>query len=64
MVHWVGEEEPTWEPWTNVRRTVKLHEYIQNHPKLIVRNLLPANFSVDTHLFSDEETNTNDNDDQ
>jgi hypothetical protein len=64
LVHWVGEEEPTWEPWTNVRRTVKLHEYIQNHTKLIVRNLLPANFSVDTHLFSDEETNTNDNDEQ
>jgi hypothetical protein len=60
LVHWVGQTEATWEPWTNVRRTIKLHEYIRNHPKPAVRKLLPMNFDVDTHLFSDEESDIKD----
>jgi hypothetical protein len=60
LVHWVGYEEPTWEPWSNIRRTAKLHEYISNHTKPAVRNLLPKNFNVDTHIFSDEEVDEND----
>jgi hypothetical protein len=30
-VHWVGYEEPTWEPWANIRANIKLHEFIRNH---------------------------------
>jgi hypothetical protein len=62
LVHWVGYEEPSWEPWSNIRRTAKLHEYISNHTKPAVRNLLPKSFNVDTHIFSDEEIDENDDD--
>ena len=36
LVHWVGYEEATWEPWANIRRTVQLHDYLRNHAKKAV----------------------------
>jgi hypothetical protein len=55
LVHWVGYEDPTWEPWNHVRRTAQLHEYLRNHSKKAMRDLLPPNFNIETHVFSDEE---------
>ena len=55
LVHWVGYDDPTWEPWTHVRRTAQLHNYLRNHPKKPMRDLLPPNFNVETHIFSDED---------
>ena len=55
LVHWVGFEEATWEPWANIRRTAQLHNYLRNHAKKAVRDLLPPNFNIETHVFSDEE---------
>ena len=55
LVHWVGYNETTWEPWSHVRRNIRLHEYLRSHKKKAVRDLLPVNFDIDTHVFSDEE---------
>ena len=57
LVHWVGYNDKTWEPWSHVRRNVKLHDYLRNHSIKAIRNLLPPNFNIDTHVFSDEEDN-------
>ena len=57
LVHWVGYDDKTWEPWSHVRRNVKLHDYLRNHSIKDIRNLLPPNFNIDTHVFSDEEDN-------
>ena len=40
-VHWVGGEGPTWEPWSNVRSTQALKEFLRAHVDKSVRNLLP-----------------------
>jgi hypothetical protein len=55
LVHWVGYDEVTWEPWSHVRRNIKLHEYLRTHKSKAIRDLLPDNFDIDTHTFSDEE---------
>ena len=55
LVHWVGYDEPTWEPWSHVRRNIRLHEYLRTHKTKGIRDLLPKNFDIDTHIFSDEE---------
>ena len=57
LVHWVGYTETTWEPWSHVRRNIKLHDYLRNHSNKAIRDLLPPNFDIDTHVFSDEEDN-------
>jgi hypothetical protein len=54
LVHWVGYETPTWEPWSQVRRLSKLHEYISNHKNKKVQDLLPKNFIPREHVFSEE----------
>lgn len=43
-VHWVGEEKPTWEPWKSIRRTKQLHDFLTNHDRPAVRELLPAHY--------------------
>jgi transposase InsO family protein len=60
LVYWVGYDEATWEPWAHVRRTAQLHEYLRNHTKKAMRDLIPQNFNVETHVFSDEEDNSAD----
>jgi hypothetical protein len=60
LVHWVGEPNATWEPWAHVRRNMKLHDYLRNHSDKAIRDLLPPNFNIDTHVFSDEEDNITD----
>ena len=44
LVHWVGYDDPTWEPWTSVRRLSSLHNFLRHHPNKNVRNILPKNF--------------------
>ncbi len=60
-MHWVGYDEATWEPWANIRRTTQLHDYLRNHAKKAVRDLLPPNFNIETHVFSDEDDDNTDN---
>ena len=43
LVHWIGYEKPTWEPWANVRKTYALQNFLTQHPDENVRNLLPRN---------------------
>ena len=50
LVHWIGY----------VRRTAQLHKYLRNHTKKAMRDLIPQNFNVETHVFSDEEDNSAD----
>ena len=57
LVHWVGFESPTWEPWKNVRHTYALYNFLsqQDHPKY--RNLIPKNIKYidsDDDIESDE----------
>jgi hypothetical protein len=55
QVHWVGYDDPTWEPWSHVRRNIRLHEYLRTHKTKAVRDLLPPDFDIDKYVFSDEE---------
>ena len=42
LVKWENydESENTWEPWSNVRLTTQLHEYLENNK---MRSLIPRN---------------------
>ncbi len=61
LVHWLGYDETTWEPWVHVRRTAQLHDYLRNHSSKAIRDLLPQNFNVENYVFSDEEDNNDTN---
>jgi hypothetical protein len=43
-IKWLGWEEPTWEPWSNVRLNEEVHEYLKKHnlqryiPKILTRH--------------------------
>ena len=39
-VHWIGCDYPTWEPWSNVRATQALKDFLRAHSDKGVRNLL------------------------
>ena len=41
LVHWVGYEETSWEPWGNVRNNILLHNFLRNHKSPQLRNLAP-----------------------
>ena len=43
LVHWVDIEKPTWEPWSSVRATQALVDFLKSHPDFAVRQLLPQN---------------------
>ena len=43
-VHWSGFTETTWEPWSQVRRLKKLHDFLKTHKQKAVRDLLPFSF--------------------
>jgi hypothetical protein len=60
-VHWKNQEQATiMEPWRVVRNTVALHNFLKNHKKVEVRQLLPNNVELeqdsDTESDSDDET--------
>ena len=60
-VHWKYDNKTTMEPWRVVRNTVALQEFLKNHKKEEVRNLLPNNVEIDTDsdsgLDTDDEAN-------
>ena len=60
-VHWKNESTTTMEPWRIVRNTVALHNFLKNHKREEVRQLLPNNVEVeqdsDTDSDSDDEVN-------
>jgi hypothetical protein len=55
LVHWVGFETPTWEPWKNVRRSVALFQYLSNHQDERCRSLIPKNVSYQGLADSSDE---------
>jgi hypothetical protein len=50
LVHWVGYDQPTWEPWRNVHKTFALYYFLKSNPKY--QKLIPKNIK---YLDSDEE---------
>ena len=55
-VHWVGQTIPSWEPWSRIRSTLKLHEFLRAHKTKAVRNLVPAIFvEPKDQIFSDSD---------
>jgi len=59
-VFWLGQSIPSWEPWSRIRTTLKLHEFLRAHKTKAVRNLVPPIFvEPKEQIFSDS-----DNDDQ
>ena len=50
-VHWINEDKPSYEPWHVVRRTRALQDFILNHKKEEVRNLLPKNIEMESDVM-------------
>ena len=50
LVHWVGYETPTWEPWRNVHKTFALYYFLKSNPKY--HKLIPKNIK---YVDSDDE---------
>lgn len=57
-VHWKNQSQATMEPWRVVRNTVALNNFLRNHRKEEVRQLLPNNVEIeqDSDTESDSET--------
>ena len=41
QVYWTGYEEPTWEPWNKVSKTLALYQYLRNHRNASLRKITP-----------------------
>ena len=41
LVHWIGHDNPTWEPWKNVRTTHACYHFLKNHPNEKYREIIP-----------------------
>ena len=39
LVHWVGEEEETWESWKDLRGTIQFKNFLENHPMKFYKKL-------------------------
>jgi hypothetical protein len=46
-VKWLGFEKTTKEPWFNLKRNVKLHEYLRSHKNKDVNKLLPQEYRLE-----------------
>ena len=58
LVHWIGHDEPTWEPWKNVRTTHACYYFLKNHPNEKYREMIPKNIKFvdsDDEIESDQE---------
>ena len=42
-VYWVGEQDPSWEPWRRFRTSIALQNFLRNHKKQSYRDLCPQN---------------------
>ncbi len=55
-VFWLGHKDPSWEPWSRIRTTLKLHEYLRSHKSKAVQNLVPQVFvEPKDQIFSDSD---------
>ena len=53
QVHWIGYEEPTWEPWKQVARTLALYQYLKNHPDPAMQKITP-NLEIEDIVLDDQ----------
>ena len=68
-VHWVGFTEPTWEPWSRVRTTIKLKEYLTHKSEITnnnrFKNLIPKHIILSSGEHQSlEESSEESEDDQ
>jgi hypothetical protein len=54
-VHWVGYEDPTYEPWANLRNNLALHTFLRSHKDPKVRKLVPNNLQTPQEEDSSED---------
>ena len=55
-VFWLGQTIPSWEPWSRIRTTLKLHEFLRAHKSKAVNNLVPMTFvEPKDQIFSDSD---------
>ena len=55
-LHWKNDNKTTMEPWRVVRNTVALQEFLKNHKKEEVRNLLPNNVEIEQEIDTDSDS--------
>lgn len=48
LVHWIGYDEPTWEPWKNVRQSFALYHFLKNQTDERYHRLIPKNINYDS----------------
>ena len=68
-VHWVGFTEPTWEPWSRVRTTIKLKEFLTHKSEITnnnrFKNLIPKHIILSSGEHQSlEESSEESEDDQ
>ena len=56
-VHWVGQEQTTWEPWKSLRLNEFLHKFLKSHTNKIVQRLIPKNLEEIRNESDSEEEN-------
>jgi transposase InsO family protein len=57
LVHWLGYDEPTWEPWKNIRHTYALYHFLINQNDRRYHQMIPKNIKYqdsDDEVESDE----------
>jgi hypothetical protein len=57
-VHWKNQSQATMEPWRVVRNTVALNNFLRNHRKEEVRQLLPNNVEMEQDSDTESESET------
>ena len=56
LVHWVGYEDTSWEPWGNLRNNIVLQEFLRTHKSQQLRNLAPKQ----PELFIEDDSESED----
>jgi hypothetical protein len=61
LVHWIDYQEPTWEPWGNVRNTFALYNVLKekNLDHLIPKNIKYADSDEEWESEGEEEEGRN-----
>jgi len=60
LVHWVGYDEPTWEPWGNLRSNIKFHEYLRTHRNKSLQKLLPPQYENSSAIIEESSESEDD----
>jgi hypothetical protein len=61
LVYWIDYQEPTWGPWSNVRNTVALYNFLKenNLDRLIPKNIKYADSDEEWESEGEEEEGRN-----